>query len=177
MLSTQGTIEVLSPERRKRVKVRHTIIAAALAVVTLTAMLPASEGSAPVADPTPIARDSEPVPNHPKIVVKKKPRPAAVSRDRRPVAPAWAVEFGRCVIGHESANAGLYKAENPTSSASGAYQFVDNTWQHYARLAGYGSKYSRASSAPPSVQDAVFYKAVMMRDFYHWKGTHCGYGT
>ena len=40
-----------------------------------------------------------------------------------------------------------YTAENPSSTASGAWQFLDSTWH------GYGG-YTRASSAPRAVQDS-----------------------
>lgn len=40
-----------------------------------------------------------------------------------------------------------YRNQNPSSTASGAWQFLDSTW------AGYGG-YSRAMYAPPAVQDA-----------------------
>ena len=50
---------------------------------------------------------------------------------------------------------GNYKAEAKGSSASGAYQFIDSTWQAQAAAAGIGTEYSHAADAPPEVQDAV----------------------
>ena len=41
---------------------------------------------------------------------------------------------------------GDYRAQNPSSTASGAYQVLNGTW------GGYGG-YSRAGDAPPEVQD------------------------
>ena len=46
---------------------------------------------------------------------------------------------------------GDYSAQNPTSTASGAYQFLDTTWQGMDAAAGY----ARAIDAPESVQDAA----------------------
>lgn len=64
------------------------------------------------------------------------------------------------VLSRESG--GNPKAENPTSTASGLWQFIDSTW------AGYGG-YSHASYAPASVQNG---KAALLwdggRGCYHW---------
>lgn len=48
---------------------------------------------------------------------------------------------------------GNYDAENPTSSASGAYQLIDSTFLGTA--AGAASGFTHASDAPPHIQDAA----------------------
>lgn len=51
---------------------------------------------------------------------------------------------------------GDYQAESRTSTASGAYQFIDSTWRHYARATGLDTTtYPRALDAPDHLQDAV----------------------
>ena len=42
-----------------------------------------------------------------------------------------------------------------SSSASGAYQFINKTWRDRAAKAGFGNKYATAKDAPKEVQDAV----------------------
>lgn len=61
-----------------------------------------------------------------------------------------------CIRKYESG--GNYNAENPSSSASGAYQFLDTTWRAITGLSG------RAKDYPASVQDAAFAKL--------WAGGH-----
>jgi resuscitation-promoting factor RpfA len=46
---------------------------------------------------------------------------------------------------------GNYTAVNPSSGASGAYQFLTSTWQSLSASAGYAT----AAAAPPAVQDAA----------------------
>lgn len=54
-----------------------------------------------------------------------------------------------CIAKYESG--GNPTAENPNSSASGLYQFIDGTWNNYGG-------YSRAMYAPVSVQTEKFYQ-------------------
>jgi len=63
--------------------------------------------------------------------------------------PVYSGGGGGCVPDYivQRESGGDYKAENPTSTASGKYQFLDGTW------GGYGG-YQHASDAPPAVQDA-----------------------
>lgn len=46
-----------------------------------------------------------------------------------------------------------YQAQNPSTTASGAYQFINSTWQMAAAATGVGTQYATAADAPASVQD------------------------
>jgi hypothetical protein len=50
---------------------------------------------------------------------------------------------------------GNYKLASSGSSASGAYQFIDGTWNSLTKQFNIGTEYKRAMDAPPNVQDAV----------------------
>lgn len=71
---------------------------------------------------------------------------------RTPLAAGDLGAFLAAVRSHESG--GNYEAHNPSSTASGAYQFLDTTWRSEAAAAGQPVT-SRAMDAPPAVQDAV----------------------
>lgn len=75
---------------------------------------------------------------------------------RRYVAPSSSTNHtppggdAACIRKYESG--GDYRAQNPNSTASGAYQFLDTTWQAVTGLPGSAKDY------PPSVQDRAFEK-------------------
>lgn len=50
---------------------------------------------------------------------------------------------------------GDYSAQSPSSSASGAYQYINDTWQRMTRKYNIGTEYARAKDAPPEIQDEV----------------------
>jgi hypothetical protein len=54
-----------------------------------------------------------------------------------------------------------YEAENPNSTASGRYQYIDSTWANYGG-------YFRAKDAPAEIQDRR-----MMNDL-QWRWNHYG---
>ena len=78
--------------------------------------------------------------------------------------------FLACVRRHESG--GNYQAQNPTSTASGAYQYLRSTWRTMSARAGHGG-YPTARSAPPWVQDAVAVYTVNSGWASAWNGTGC----
>ena len=86
--------------------------------------------------------------------------------------PSWVEQSARCIAKHESWNAGLWTAQNPVSTASGAFQFIDGTWRSVSARAGYGG-YSKAKYAPPHVQAAVFAWTATHHGLSPWRGTHC----
>jgi LysM repeat protein len=72
--------------------------------------------------------------------------------------------FEQCVISRESG--GNPRAQNPTSTASGLYQFLLTSW--YA--IGYGAAYpGGAKTAPVSVQQQAFHKAYALYGVSWWR--------
>jgi len=76
----------------------------------------------------------------------------------------------------QAESGGNYTAQNPNSSASGAYQFINSTWQQYQNQYNqtYGTNYNYASAyqAPPTVQDQV----ASITPVSNWGGTWAGSG-
>jgi hypothetical protein len=92
-------------------------------------------------------------------------------------APSAAVSFLRCVIRHESIDGGGPNAENPRSTASGLFQFLDGTWQGVAKWVKGAGHYRHAADAPADIQWLVALHVVDRGGHSMWRGTHCGYGT
>ena len=91
----------------------------------------------------------------------------AVEGQRRAVQ---AHPFLSCVRAHESG--GNYAAQNPRSTASGAYQFLDSTWRNVSARSGHPG-YARAAHAPWHVQDAVALWLYNNGGRSAWRGTGC----
>jgi hypothetical protein len=89
--------------------------------------------------------------------------------------PKWIRDLGLCIRNHESIEAGHYRAENPTSTAAGAYQFLQSTWTGNAKHTPLAKPwaYKPASAAPPYAQDAVFIHSIEHGGIRAWRGTGC----
>jgi muramidase (phage lysozyme) len=83
---------------------------------------------------------------------------------------AGAEPFRKCVMWRESK--GHYRADGPYGS--GAYQFIQSTWDHYAELAGHAEYVGkRPYKAPRDVQDAVFWRTFWKgKGKHHWSAIH-----
>ena len=84
------------------------------------------------------------------------------------------IRHNESAVGTAFPHATGYNAQNPRSSASGAYQFIDSTWRNITREMGTGTEYAKARHAPPVVQDAVAYWAIVDPGKYrrHWTGAN-----
>lgn len=84
-------------------------------------------------------------------------------------APAQAATVDSSVLQSIQAceSGGDYTAVNPTSGASGAYQFLDSTWATLAAAQGYAS----AADAPASVQDAAAQELYAQEGTTPWEAS------
>lgn len=117
--------------------------------------------------------------------VKPRPEPASRAKVRLSIASSsWArgrwyrysprVErWAACVARHESLTAGLWRARNPSSTASGAFQWLDSTWRAHAARAGVAHIPDRAYLASPRKQARVLAWAARHGQQQAWYGTGC----
>ena len=106
----------------------------------------------------------------PGLVAPSGNAPSAVLASAGQTQPGDANAFISAIKQHESS--GNYTAYNAGGGASGAYQFIQSTWDSEAKAAGFGQYAGQpASAAPPEVQDAV--ARTMAENYYkaygNWK--------
>ena len=94
--------------------------------------------------------------------------------------PRWIRDLAECIRRHESIHVGHYKADSGTSTASGAYQFLQRTWDGNAKWAKWvDTRVAREyvgvapSQVPPWVQDVVFIHSIEQGGIHNWDGTGC----
>lgn len=79
---------------------------------------------------------------HVQLIASKKPHPKPKPQ---PKLPLTLRRIGGCESAGSPTAKINYKAQNPISTASGGFQFLDTTWNDYRG-------YKRAKDAPPSTQ-------------------------
>jgi hypothetical protein len=77
----------------------------------------------------------------------------------------WGPRIKGCESGSGPLSGGNYTAQNKTSTASGAYQFLDSTW------AGFGG-YEKARLAPPEIQEQKAYATFTARGTQPWVSSY-----
>lgn len=83
-----------------------------------------------------------------------------------------------CIRRHESLHSGHYTAENPVSTAAGAGQWLNGTWdgiKKWVKVDGVfvAKQYDEAKDAPAWVQDAAFVHVWRHGGLSMWRGTGC----
>lgn len=113
---------------------------------------------------------------------------AATVRQAADIPAQWE-PFAACVSDRESG--GSYTARNPTSSAQGRWQFLDNSWRRglgymvAARLKAHGMPAPAARQVreylhdtpiaawPGPYQDVGFIAVILSGGKHHWNGPRC----
>jgi hypothetical protein len=142
-----------------------------LAGVVVTALTGPDRLDAPA---PPISRgEAAPTEREASPWVPQRPRPQVASRSRAVVRhsaagvgalPLILLRIRGCESGSGPHSPGDYRAENPTSTASGAFQVLDGTWDGFAG-------YRHAADAPRGVQDARALQLYRDRGTQPWNAT------
>lgn len=90
--------------------------------------------------------------------------------------PAWVQTFALCVSHHESWSPHMWTAENPSSTASGGFQWLDGSWRVNLARAGFRGP-GHAAYASPILQAEVTAWVITHHGQRNWAGAGCGYGT
>lgn len=64
-------------------------------------------------------------------------------------------DYTEDLMNNPAAQAAARRRGHSKASASGAYMFIDSSWQNLTKKYGIGTQYQRAVHAPPNVQDRV----------------------
>ncbi len=82
----------------------------------------------------------------------------------------WGPRIRGCESGSGAKGKPNYTAQNSTSTASGAYQFLDSTW------AGFGG-YAKARLAPPAVQEDKAFRTFSEQGTRPWDASYGCWAT